>query len=346
MCGLEAANQATRPISAADSSCAFFTVIPLLSVSFVHYHRPSPPNHQQTKTAPQIPQIEASMDLQRILNQTNVFGPSTLQTSDRSTSPNEPVAAPYAPEDDSPDEDSIRSKCRQVDWDSLPTLADVVEHKYPMRRFQPIRTIKANHEQLATSSCKICRILSVLKPEYLHKTECVVVARSLLRFRSYALPHHWTSRREITALHVSRWDISLYPCLVAIRRDSEDFRSMMINPRSVDYDRLRRLARLCEETHKGRCRPRSVGPVSDYGLKFIEVSSRTVIEAPTECRYMALSYVWGKQPEFSPTLHLQRLPRLIEDAISVTIVMGYKYLWVDRYVSLLGISNTNVFMQI
>lgn len=274
------------------------------------------------------------MDLRHILNQTGVFAPSPLRTCDRSSPPNEAVAAPCAPEDESPDEDSICSKCRQVDWDSLPTLAEVLEQGNIMRRFQPILTIEADHEQLATSSCKICRILSVVKPNSLHKTECVVVARSLLGFRSYALPHHWTSRGEITALHVSRWDISLSKCLVVIRRDSEDFNSMTINPRSIDYDRLKRLARSCEEIHKGRCRPRSVGPVSDSGLKVIEVSSRTVIEAPAECKYMALSYVWGEQPDFGLSLHLQRLPRLIEDAISVTIARGYKYLWVDRYVSL------------
>lgn len=251
------------------------------------------------------------------------------------------MAGPYAAEDGSLDEDSICHECRQVDWDSLPTLAEILEQEVSTRRTRTIRTIEESHEQLAASSCKICRILSVVKPRSLDRTECIVGARSLLGFG------HWTSRCKITALHVclkdeiTRWYTGYSKCLVAIRRDGEDFSSRMITPRSIDYDWLRHLARSCEENHKLCCRRGSLGLVLVSGLKVIEVSSRTVIEAPAECRYVALSYVWGKQPDVSLSLHLQWPPQLIEDAISVTVAMGYKYLWIDKYVRLYNISNIN-----
>lgn len=56
---------------------------------------------------------------------------------------------------------------------------------------------------------------------------------------------------------------------------------------------------------------------------------------------MTLSYVWGKPKDQSvgqarlespaPELLPQDLPATIEDAIKVTLALGYDYLWVDRY---------------
>ncbi|KAI1355540.1 heterokaryon incompatibility protein-domain-containing protein [Xylaria sp. FL0043] len=56
----------------------------------------------------------------------------------------------------------------------------------------------------------------------------------------------------------------------------------------------------------------------------------------TDLEYVALSYVWGRNNDFStltkgclelPTL----LPRVIEDAILVTLSLGYRFIWIDRY---------------
>lgn len=315
--------------------------------SFVALHRPRavtcrPPDHQQS----QVPQVEAIMDLKYILNSSDIFDPFTPKTLDRSFPSNEPVAAPYATEDDSPDGGSICRECRQVDWDSLPTLAEIFtwgDH------FRIIRTIEANHEQLATSSCKICRILSAVKPQSLDNKKCILVARPLFDFIAYAQPGYWGSRYNNTALHVCLRDeifhseISYSSCLVAIRRDNEDFNSRTISPRSIDYDWLRGLARSCEENHEEPCRASSPGPVAVSGLKVIETSSRTVVEATAGCRYVALSYVWGEQQDVDPASPLHRPPQLIEDAISVTIAMGYKYLWIDRYVSRHDMTFTNSF---
>lgn len=278
------------------------------------------------------------MDFEHTSDKPDNFEPSkpNLKTLDCSSSTNKPVAAPHATEDDGLDEDSICDECRQVDWDSLPTLAENSEHSVTMLRTF-VRNIGANHEQLATSSCRICRILSVVKPQSLDHKECMVEARPLSAFTAYALSEYGDNK---TALHVRpRGNIfeshdHHSRCLVVMRRDCEDFSSRTITSTSVDYDWLRGLARSCEKSHKGYCRPSWFDPVAVSGLKVIEVSSRTIIEAPAGCRYVALSYVWGKQPDVSVTLHLQRPPPLIEDAISVTIAMGYKYLWIDRYVSL------------
>jgi len=253
--------------------------------------------------------------------------------SDRSSPSNEPNTAPYGADDDTSDEDSICHECRQVDWDSLPTLAETLQQEGSTPWSRIICTIEANHEQLATSSCKICRILSALKPQSLDASRLVIQAAALINDDGYAVSEGLRERNEIvTALYAYSKDNEIIfdsKCLVAIKRDGSS--SRMISPRLINYDWFKDLARACEEMHGSFCPGSSVNRFP--GLKVIDVSSRTLIEAPTGCRYIALSYVWGKQEVQSLEQDLQRPPQLIEDAISVTSSMGYQYLWIDRYVS-------------
>ncbi|KAF1951529.1 HET-domain-containing protein, partial [Byssothecium circinans] len=69
-------------------------------------------------------------------------------------------------------------------------------------------------------------------------------------------------------------------------------------------------------------------------MSVIDCETRLVQSLPPESSYFALSYVWGpplqcEEPEY-PNLP-RTLPRTIEDAITVTSQLGYRYLWVDRY---------------
>ncbi len=50
--------------------------------------------------------------------------------------------------------------------------------------------------------------------------------------------------------------------------------------------------------------------------------------------FVALSYVWGPLPDGPDTKdrhHVEQTERVVEDAMRVTIALGYKYLWVDRH---------------
>lgn len=275
------------------------------------------------------------MDFENTSNQSDFFGSSTPRTSDRSSPPDERLAAPHATQHEIPDEDSICYECRQIDWDILPSLARRLVGIPMTERFLIIRTIEANHEQLAASSCKICRILSIVMPRSLDQTEWNVKAQPLSNSSVYISPYDWRIDSNITTIQVCPRDKNILretsgsKCLAAIM-DGEGFRSRTIPPRFIDYHWPKILAQSCEKDHKGLCWFDSLHHVSVPGLKVIKVSSRTVIEAPA----VALSYVWAKQPDVRTTLDLQRPPPLIEDTIFVTIAMGYEYLWIDRYVSL------------
>jgi hypothetical protein len=66
----------------------------------------------------------------------------------------------------------------------------------------------------------------------------------------------------------------------------------------------------------------------------IACTTRHIVSAPANCRYAALSYVWGKVAETSE--HIQgRLPDpaplTIEDALACTQALELDFLWVDRY---------------
>jgi hypothetical protein len=58
-----------------------------------------------------------------------------------------------------------------------------------------------------------------------------------------------------------------------------------------------------------------------------------VVVAPQRCWYLALSYVWGNQKPSVVQIgeKLPSLPRTIQDAITATLKLGFRYLWVDMY---------------
>jgi hypothetical protein len=84
----------------------------------------------------------------------------------------------------------------------------------------------------------------------------------------------------------------------------------------------------CESEHPG-CK--ALAPWSDELLttRMIDVGSRTIVDCPPGCIYMALSYVWGNVVPEEGALRKGTLPPTIEDAMIVTEALGIRYLWVD-----------------
>ncbi|KAI1753227.1 HET-domain-containing protein [Xylaria castorea] len=104
----------------------------------------------------------------------------------------------------------------------------------------------------------------------------------------------------------------------------------IIKPDCIDYGVLCGWISHCKETH-AEC----LGP-SFMPLKVINCKQRTITEVLEHVTYTALSYVWGSSTteEEAPPAAGQlpiKLPATVEDAITVTLALGYDYLWVDRY---------------
>ncbi|KAI3318050.1 HET-domain-containing protein [Xylariaceae sp. AK1471] len=107
-------------------------------------------------------------------------------------------------------------------------------------------------------------------------------------------------------------------------------RGRLIEPNRLDYSLLRDWISNCKEAHV-ECIGQQFFP-----LKVIDCNRRTIRPLQEHVSYVALSYVWGRpglsadEPTAADSFPT-KLPATVEDAIKVTLGLGYDYLWVDRY---------------
>ncbi|KAI1176285.1 heterokaryon incompatibility protein-domain-containing protein [Nemania sp. FL0916] len=96
--------------------------------------------------------------------------------------------------------------------------------------------------------------------------------------------------------------------------------------------------RTCSSLHHG-CR---YTRRPQTALNLIDCRSHTVLKAadiytnPADLEYVALSYVWGQSLEVSRVVLdgsrlPQPIPAVIRDAMEVVLMLGYQYLWIDKY---------------
>jgi hypothetical protein len=99
---------------------------------------------------------------------------------------------------------------------------------------------------------------------------------------------------------------------------------------SPDYDQLKAWIRQCYAEHKATC-----GSWKGHRIRPDRViDCEKEVLCTNEEAYVCLSYIWGPAPvgteELGKSLP-QDLPQTIRDAMSVTLNIGLRYLWVDRY---------------
>lgn len=246
------------------------------------------------------------------------------------------------------DDVSICDECKQVDWSAVPNLAaegffgsrEVVFPTYPT-----LRPLNETAEQLRSSACKICRILSNIRPAPDFE-KCFLTAMPISRALYIGNYQNLSEGTVLTALPEppegvsTAWYESYYlpsgfDKVLGITKPGVakyDFEAREIVTDSIDFSFLRDVVRFCSDEH--RCCFRGTSSLDNVPrLKVIDVTTRTVIQAPDKCEYIALSYVWGTGAYGSSYRDdLEHPPQIIEDAMFVTSSLGYRYLWVDKYV--------------
>lgn len=109
-------------------------------------------------------------------------------------------------------------------------------------------------------------------------------------------------------------------------------RNRVRGPR-IDYDLVKAWMEDCRANH-GECTARNKWKRPPTSFRAIDCRTRQLRSLTVTDRYAALSYVWAQIPEQSQQSG-ERIgglfPRLIEDAIAVTLNLGILFLWVDRY---------------
>jgi hypothetical protein len=110
-------------------------------------------------------------------------------------------------------------------------------------------------------------------------------------------------------------------------------------PSRCDFSLFRDWIELCGN-HHDTCR--HVRYELDFPLRLIDVKRHCVVMAPSNSRYVALSYVWGTKKQLTlknDTLQTfgtdgslyenHQLPKTIKDAMTATRKLGERFLWVD-----------------
>lgn len=193
-----------------------------------------------------------------------------------------------------------------------------------------------DRSSLLASTCPLCQLFGATVEEY-----------PGLHLRAYRSPLGAPGETRYNVLGVSSKNIfdtmlSLYGNgHLAIESSQNDTRlssTKLVNPGAFNLDIARQCWEYCSSNHVATCGRTNAH--HSYPFKVIDCFSRTIIDAPKHCQYVALSYVWGN---VSSTAHmkssncqknglsLSNLPRTIEDSISVTLGMSLRYLWIDRY---------------
>ena len=114
----------------------------------------------------------------------------------------------------------------------------------------------------------------------------------------------------------------------------------------LDAEMLKQWLNDCETLHGPECNVSLVPSLSLQQrvgtFRAIDVHQMCIVEPPADARFIALSYLWGKNftQLFTTSENLTRLstpgmlakeklPRTIKDAIQLTRILGEKYLWTD-----------------
>ena len=259
-----------------------------------------------------------------------------------------PVMDP-APRTVSKENSRLCDVCRMIDFKSFkdekhPRTWLVIPPPWPGKRYE---------------TCRFCRFLCGVawqREVPLQQDGSyvpVAIAKTLLHGDSR--PQSEIQEKQPTSffiIPVSKCDV---PCiearLVASQYNSTSPLMARLPPRDViDASLVKYWLRYCETRHKDICGAlpwHSEGEVLP-SFRVIDVETYTLVVAPTDCRYCALSYVWGpahpnvgevfkttskNKKKISQPGGLQglseKMSKTVLDAIRLVGAIGVKFLWVD-----------------
>ncbi|KAF2821120.1 HET-domain-containing protein [Ophiobolus disseminans] len=208
-------------------------------------------------------------------------------------------------------EDELCEECRQIDWNRL------AGGQLQFNSGKNGVVLYGIGVEMRKSMCALCRIVSgAMNPQntstgaQLHIAVDPMFKRPILRI----------STRD-----------AAQPLALSAFSDDEDPSMLVpqfVTPNAVDFDVVRQWVSSCANQHSISCLPTSRSQIP--GLKVIDCHTEHVVALPdAHCPYVALSYVWGtprKDDEASAAY-----PQTIQDSMTVTLALGFRYIWVDRY---------------
>ena len=248
------------------------------------------------------------------------------------SSPNDDEYSRMKHENGHSNDDDICQKCKSIPWDGIPSCAWDA----------PELNIYMSKAQLAASHCRVCRFIArIIEAQHLsearyHALESVVIDNLYSGFPDIErkermhvvriLPIEQSTGTGFIKLPEKHRSAHLVISDFPLEENSVEKR--YYHASHMNVDQIRGWIEDCLTNHSECC----IGNVQDSlrQLRVIDCGSKTVVPAPMGCHYVALSYVWGQHNDAFDDL--QNPPKTIADSIYVTQMLGYQYLWIDRFV--------------
>jgi hypothetical protein len=110
------------------------------------------------------------------------------------------------------------------------------------------------------------------------------------------------------------------------------FQVQKVQPNAADFGQIREWIQICREKHRDTCttKPRK----ANVQLECIDIDHCDGMR-PTKIgndeQYLALSYVCAEAEDVALRQEGQTVSQSIQDAMTVTRALGFRYLWIDKY---------------
>jgi hypothetical protein len=206
-------------------------------------------------------------------------------------------------------------RCAKIDLHTLLSRSHKTHAGQPTKELSPVPSWE-------TPSCTLCNLFqSTLSPLWSTQAGRKVPLRT---YSSNKMVDKVWSSISTNLLHVGhsgRYIVS--------QPEGVEGPVKIIKDKIGSFDCVKDWLSLCSSRH--RICDLEVRP-SSACRKLIDCETRAIITGEDR-PYVALSYVWGLSSDISedPNRLPANLPNTIQDAMTVTKRLGYRYLWVDRY---------------
>jgi hypothetical protein len=234
----------------------------------------------------------------------------------------------------SKDGDFICETCHKIDFQDLLQNPRQAEHSWETSEPSP-------HTMRYSRSCKLCVLMFQDVPtRNIDKT---------FELRSYSFKKllYWASETNLDACDSVLLKIGLqkpggfssYPDDDVFCKLASDGSQALYCAQPVqgiwDCAKARLWLETCVKCHESVCTEELFRIL---GMNLIDCEEMVIVKAVQEMRWLALSYVWGVNLRTEDhagyregsSMSLE-IPETVRDAISVTLQLGYRYLWVDEY---------------
>ena len=253
--------------------------------------------------------------------------------------------------------DGLCKICRKIDFD------EIFQRKVKVQHGAFIANLKASPTELKASHCVMCQLFGAVAPSDLNKdgsarTEgCHLRAYSANRVFASFSPREMLGIDDVTLLGIARVNVASanssrdnsstllresayetgYLCSEQACQSSGIINVRPISPDAFDRAFVKSCLAYCRANHRPTCQVARASTMKS--LRVIDCYAWTIINAPIDCHYVALSYLWGVPGPPAPDTQgkqnsgsaLGDAPKVIIDCIEVLLQLGLRYLWVDRY---------------